>query len=227
MSLTLHIEIDETPIETITGVPHIPGDNVQQVLEAAYVANPSLSKVLSFSAQYWGTLGYELLMLDAVSNQDAADGTFLFWELLLTAPSPRQASTRRSPKTATQSRGATPSTRPSVTTVRTTKAFASCDDGRSHRCWGTGSWLSDERRRRIASSRASSSSGTQGPRPALGVGHAPRLRPRDRAPQPRVGSMRMLVDVAHQHRAGPRAAAQQGCSKRDVAAAGDVCRRRP
>lgn len=79
--LTQHIEIDETPIETITGVPHIPGDNVQQVPEAPYVANPSLNKVLSFSAQYWGTLDYELLMLDAVSNQDAAGGTFRFYVL--------------------------------------------------------------------------------------------------------------------------------------------------
>ncbi len=53
-------------------------------LEAAHTANPNLVAILSFTAQYYGQLGYELSTLDSISNQNSADGSnSLFWELLV------------------------------------------------------------------------------------------------------------------------------------------------
>jgi hypothetical protein len=89
MPVTVEILINGSQVESVNNVPSQPGMNVQQAMEAAYIANPSLQSVLRFDARFFGPMGYELMMLNGISVQSGADKTtFLFWELLVDGVEP-------------------------------------------------------------------------------------------------------------------------------------------
>jgi uncharacterized protein DUF4430 len=84
MAVTVEISINGAQVTSVQNVPYEPGMNVQQAMEAAYAANEPLQNVLRFDARFFGSSGYELMMLDGISAQTGADGmSFFFWELLV------------------------------------------------------------------------------------------------------------------------------------------------
>ncbi len=81
MPLSLVIRVFDVQVGAINGIPFTTGMNVQQAMEAAY--NLGTDPAFHFTLEYFGSLGYEVTMLDGLSAQVGSDaGTYLFWELL-------------------------------------------------------------------------------------------------------------------------------------------------
>ncbi len=85
MTVRVTLSVFGNEIAAIDNVPFVTGTNVQQVMESAYAAGTSpLQGVVEFTLKYYGpSFGYELLTLNSISLQVGADGTAVFWELLI------------------------------------------------------------------------------------------------------------------------------------------------
>lgn len=77
MSVKMTISINGQIDRTFSNLAWHPGMNVQQAMEIAYGSE----KGYDFALQYFGSdLGYEVVMLDNISQQAGTD-SFLFWQL--------------------------------------------------------------------------------------------------------------------------------------------------
>jgi hypothetical protein len=80
VSVSIEISVNNVSIDQLDDIPFAAGMNVQQAMETAYdsVSYPTYN----FSLRYFGSLGYELTVLDSISAQaGSVSGGYLFWAL--------------------------------------------------------------------------------------------------------------------------------------------------
>jgi hypothetical protein len=76
MSVQMTISINGQLDRTFDDISWQSGMNVQEAMESAFGSENGYD----FALQYFGSLGYEAIMIDNISQQAGTDA-FLFWEL--------------------------------------------------------------------------------------------------------------------------------------------------
>ncbi len=85
MSISLSISVNGTVVRTLPPISFAAGMNAQNALEAAYAPGSGYS----FQLQFFGTLGYEVTMIDGLAAQQGADVAF-YWQFLYNGASAQQ-----------------------------------------------------------------------------------------------------------------------------------------